>query len=535
MARLIIKDGKFCIVGGGLVTDENGAPCACGPGPGGPSEGFCTLVLQRCVDTSGDNAYFLVDLTDFDLEDWLHALDAAVIHFANAGCYVVVGYIQLGTDPATTPAGASYLFPPGVIPQATFLTNCNAAPCSGGANECGTCNFPNQCFAASPFSGSAWDAVYGRQSVCLYGAITVASTSISYNLNEREDVGEPCNDTEMWTESVTYNSSSYTRWENPAVPGNANPFKEHTFQESGSGTRTRTVNGVPFGNQISETYSRTQTNPTTGRLFADFQFGGLVGAGTSQIPGLAGQRSALDLWYWAQPPVNTPEEARARRAWRASVISGEFGGTANRNDDVTENCEFRKATGSLSSTSQIGSGYRNASYTGSMNSDFSRKKNNEGGPGCPGLTCFATRTYSKSQSIQSTRRTFFYKQGNEPPAAGGQPCRLIVSFLSCTLTGERRPVDVSAYETIPEVVAFMVDGVRRCFSITEDLDYINPPQVPDAVFSNCDDCQATVDRSIESMTDRNNRILREQGFDAAKETRALKQGGDCGCSQYTYS
>jgi len=51
----------------------------------------------------------------------------------------------------------------------------------------------------------------------------------------------------------------------------------------------------------------------------------------------------------------------------------------------------------------------------------------------------------------------------------------------------------------------------------------------------CEDCEDIVAPSIESMTDRNNRILREQGFDAAKETRALKQGGDCGCSQYTYS
>lgn len=38
----------------------------------------------------------------------------------------------------------------------------------------------------------------------------------------------------------------------------------------------------------------------------------------------------------------------------------------------------------------------------------------------------------------------------------------------------------------------------------------------------------------ETMTERANRLLAEQGFDPDREARSLKQGGDCGCSRYTY-
>lgn len=41
MSKLIIKDGGLCIVGGQIVTDEDGAPCVCGPGG-------CWIIASNC-------------------------------------------------------------------------------------------------------------------------------------------------------------------------------------------------------------------------------------------------------------------------------------------------------------------------------------------------------------------------------------------------------------------------------------------------------------------------------------------------------
>ena len=95
-----------------------------------------------------------------------------------------------------------------------------------------------------------------------------------------------------------------------------------------------------------------------------------------------------------------------------------------------------------------------------------------------------------------------------PPPQGDRQCQRIIRYLP-TSTPADGPADLGATHA---------PGV---------------PCAPNQTI--CEDCGDIVVPSIESMTDRNNRILREQGFDAAKETRALKQGGDCGCSQYTYS
>ena len=454
MARMILKDGKLCIVGGRLVTDENGAPCACGPsGPTGLPEcilvAFPGLVLTQgrffeSFETFGSGETFaeVQSVSNFSID-----LEPVKMVRTLGGGYAASrpGFFTFERRRTTTLPGMS----PVVSVFSANLVGCFDIRISLSASPGGVIHV-----GAVSIIGSADNGVPG--------GFSVSDIDVFFF-----DIDDPLNP--YFNDDHEEGFKNRPKFTDPTPNLHTDNFPLSGVQVFGTWLGNFGNATLAVSDNCGETDLCEEPRPKSCRACEDPN-----DSHTLPITGIPSDALTFrvgDTKYDLQRCAFTDDPPSPIDEFLTQPCDGEP--PVEPDFAIATRCPTSNPFDLANSPAQV--------------------------------------VYAVNPGVGVGNGTVgLLRLFNEPcpPPQGDRQCQRIIRYLPTST-----PADGPA-----EPGATHAPGVPCGGNVTI-----------------CEDCEDIVVPSIESMTDRNNRILREQGFDAAKETRALKQGGDCGCSQYTYS
>lgn len=544
MAKLIVKDGRLCIVNGRLVTDADGAPCVCDePPPVNPIG--CVLILTPCNTTDPAGDLWLLEFGCIDEALWPQLAAARVIYWAGVGCYAVVGYLQL-EDGEEPPNSIPFLFVDNIAgcPDPTaFLDSCLDAPCGISQPICENCILPNRCIT-STIAVDPWRNFYGVEiRVCAQRAILLSRLTWESSVVMRRVVPIA---PQLNTINETIASASATsRTVFQAVGVNSFNITEHAFQRSGTHRRfEQAINGVVIEDQTIN-LARTETLTTAPKSTAlasvavnpfsigDWDTGSPVGIGGNARyeppPGTPGPSPVGRIVGWAQRTLNG-NDAPVSWSW---------------NTTTSGSCFRTIGSSSVSESATIQPLWGGATYSFQTAYESERRKDNSLGPGCPGVQ-EVIDTDVQSSRITESRQVLWLRAGSTLPDIR-DGCPLTVLVVNCNDLNDRSAIDATGLVPLPDVVLLDRPGGPVCYLVLPII-VEEAPEVPVGFAGSCgtapcaqeppppgggsgggdspDGGEIGEPRGVAGLT--RDEILDAMGFDPEEELRRVRAGGCCG-------